>query len=140
MNSAFKTEIQCVAVKDPSRKVVVAEGAQRSSSPFSPAIQVGDRLYMAGFVGRGPDGYAAGDVKAQTRQTLANIEATLAAAGMDFTNVVDAMVYISDIRHYQSMNEVYAEVVPSPKPSRATVGAELMSPDALVEIMMVAVK
>ncbi len=140
MNSAFKTEIQCVAVKDPNRKVVVAEGAQRSSSPFSPAIQVGDRLYMAGFVGRGPDGYAPGDVKAQTRQTLANIEATLAAAGMDFTNVVDAMVYVSDIRYYQSMNEVYAEVVPSPKPSRATVGAELMSPDALVEIMMVAVK
>ena len=72
--------------------------------------------------------------------TLANIEATLAAAGMDFSNVVDAMVYISDIRYYQDMNEVYAEIVPSPKPSRATVGAELMSPDALVEIMMVAVK
>jgi reactive intermediate/imine deaminase len=140
MNSTFTTEIQCVAVKDPSRKVVVAEGARRSSSPFSPAIQVGDRLYLAGFVGRGPDGYAAGDVKAQTQQTLANLKATLAAAGMDFTNVVDATVYLSDIRHYQAMNEVYKEILPTPPPARATVGAQLMSPDALVEIMMVATK
>jgi 2-iminobutanoate/2-iminopropanoate deaminase len=140
MNSAFTTEIQCVAVKDPSRKVVVAEGASRSSSPFSPAIQVGDRLYLAGFVGRGPDGFAAGDVKAQTKQTLANLEATLKAAGMDFTNVVDAMVYLSDIRHYQAMNEVYREILPTPPPARATVGSQLMSPDALVEIMMVATR
>jgi 2-iminobutanoate/2-iminopropanoate deaminase len=140
MNSTFKTEIQCVAVKDPNRKVVVAEGATRSSSPFSPAIQVGNRLFLAGFVGRGPDGYAAGDVKAQTRQTLANLEATLAAAGMDLTNVVDATVYLSDIRYYQAMNEVYREIMPTPPPARATIGAQLMSPDALVEIMMLATK
>jgi 2-iminobutanoate/2-iminopropanoate deaminase len=138
MNPAFKAEIQCVAVKDPTRKVVVAEGASRSSSPFSPAIQVGNRLYLSGFVGRGPDGYAPGDVKAQTKQTLANLAATLKAAGMDFTNVVDATVYLSDIRYYQAMNEVYREIMPTPPPPRATIGAQLMSPDALVEIMMVA--
>ena len=140
MNSAFNTEIQCVAVKDPSRKMVIAEGAKLSSSPFSPAIQVGDRLYLSGFVGRGPDGYKAGDIKAQTRQTLANLKATLAAADMDFSNVASATVYLSDIRHYQAMNEVYREVLPTPPPARATVGAQLMSADALVEIVMVATK
>ena len=140
MNPRFLSEIQCTAVKDPSRKVVVAEGARRSSSPFSPAIQVGDRLYLAGFVGRGADGYAKGDVKAQMRQALSNIRATLKAAGMTFDNVVDVMVYVSDIRSYQAMNEVYAEMMPDPPPARATVGAQLMSADALVEIMMTATK
>ncbi len=140
MNSAFKTEIQCVAVKDPNRKVVVAEGAKVSSNPFSPAIQVGDRLYLSGFVGRGPNGYQAGDIKAQTRQTLSNLKATLAAAGMDFSNVASATVYLSDIRHYQAMNEVYRKVIAAPPPARATVGAQLMSADALVEISMIATR
>lgn len=140
MNPIFKAEIQCVAVKDASRKVVVAEGARRSSSPFSSAIQVGDRLYLSGFVGRGPDGYAPGDVRAQAKQALANLEATLKAAGMDFSNVVDANVFLTDIRHFSLMNEVYGATLPKPAPSRATVGVPLMSPDALVEIMMVATK
>ena len=138
MNSAFKTEIQCVAVKDSNRTVVVAKGAKRSSSPFSPAIQVGDRLYLSGFVGRGPDGYKMGDVQAQTRQALANLKATLAAARMDFSNIVNTTVFLSDIRHFQAMNDVYREFFPAAPPARATVGTQLMSADALVEIAMVA--
>jgi 2-iminobutanoate/2-iminopropanoate deaminase len=140
MNPIFDSEIQCVAVKDAGRSRVAAEGQGRPDSPFSPAIQVGDFLYLAGFVGRGAEGFAAGDVSAQTRQTLARLQATLAAAGMDFSNVVNAQVYLTDIRHYGDMNAVYAEVLPKPPPARATVGAPLMSPDALVEIMMVAVR
>lgn len=139
MNPIFDSEIQCVAVKDAGRKRV-AEGEGRPDSPFSPAIQVGDFLYLAGFVGRGAEGFAAGDVAAQTRQALARLQATLAAAGMDFSNVVNAQVYLSDIRHYGDMNAVYAELLPKPPPARATVGARLMSPDALVEIMMIAVR
>jgi 2-iminobutanoate/2-iminopropanoate deaminase len=54
--------------------------------------------------------------------------------------VVETMVYLSDIRHYQAMNEVYREIVGSPPPARATVGAQLMAPEALVEIVMLAVK
>ena len=138
MNPRFKVEIQCIASKDPSRKAVAAAGLARSSSPFSPAIQVGSRLYLAGMVGRGPDGFAPGDVAAQTRQTLLNLEATLKAAGMTFDDVVDATVYLSDIRSYQAMNEVYGSTLPKPPPARATVGSPLMSPSALVEIMMVA--
>ena len=140
MNPKFLSEIQCTAVKDSSRKLVMAEGAARSRSPLSPAIQVGERLFLSGMVGRGPEGYAKGDVKAQTRQTLENLRATLKAAEMDFTNVVEVMVYVSDIRYYQAMNEVYAEMMPDPPPARATVGTQLMTPDALVEIMMLAVK
>jgi 2-iminobutanoate/2-iminopropanoate deaminase len=138
MGTAYGVEIQCTAVRDPSRKVVVAEEAQRSSSPFSPAIQVGNRLYLSGFIGRGPDGY--GDIKAQTRQTLENLKGTLQAAGMDFSNVDNVMVFVSDIRYFADMNEVYREMMPTPPPARATVGAQLVSPVALVEIMMEANK
>jgi len=140
MNPAFRAEIQCVAVKGAERKVVAAPGAPRSQSPLSPAIQVGDRLFLSGMLGRGPQGYAAGDVKAQTRQTLENLRATLTAAGMDFGNVAEANVFLTDLRTFGAMNEVYRELLPTAPPARATVGVPLMAPEALVEIMMTAVK
>ena len=140
MDPRFLLKIQCTAVKDSNRRVVVAEGVPRSSSPYSPAIEAGNRLYLAGFVGRGTDGNVNGDIKDQTRQALENIRTTLKTAGMTFDNVVDVMVYISDIRFYPAMNEVYAEMMPNPPPARATIGAQLMSAEQLVEIMMTATR
>lgn len=137
MNPAFLSEIQCSAVRDASKRVV---SSSASTSPISPAILASGRLFTSGMVGRGASGYAKGDIKAQTRQTLSNLKAALAQAEMDFDDVVNVMVYVSDIRHFQAMNEVYRELMPSPPPARATVGVQLMTPDALVEIMMTAVK
>jgi len=71
MNPAFKVEIQCVAVRGSGKKVVVADGASLPRSPFSPAIQVGEHLYLSGMLGRGPDGW--GDIAEQTRTTLQNL-------------------------------------------------------------------
>ena len=137
-NPALRIEIGCLAVAG-ERQVVRPAGAQPRSRPFSPAIQVGERLFLSGMVGRGPDGYPQG-VEAQTRVTFERLRATLAAAGMDWGDVESATVYLTDVRHYQQMNAVYREVMPAPPPARATVGTQLMSPDALVEIQMVASK
>lgn len=138
MNPAFDVEIQCLAVDGQDRHVVVGEGASLPTSPFSPAIRVADRLYTAGMLGRAPEGW--GDIKSQTRRSLENLRATLQTAGMDFTNVVEAQVFVTDMRHYAAMNEVYREMLGLPFPARATVGAALMAPEALVEIMMTATK
>ena len=79
-------------------------------------------------------------MKEQTKLTLQNLRAALNAAGLDFKDVVETMVYLTDIRYFQAMNEVYREMVGSPPPARATVGTQLMAPEALVEIVMLAVK
>lgn len=140
MNPRFLSEIQCTAVQDEARRVVLPEDATPPRSPLSPAVMAGGRLFLSGMTGRGPQGYAKGDVEAQTRRALDRLRATLAAAEMTFDDVVDVMVYLTDIRHFDAMNRVYSEVMPKPPPSRATVGTQLVSPDALVEIMMVAAK
>jgi len=138
MNPVFLSEIQCTAVKDSSRRVVIPEGATRSSSPLSPGIQVGNRLYLSGMTGRGPNGYAPGNVEEQTRQSLENLQATLRAAGMDLTNVQDILIYVTDIRDAEKVLNVYRETVENKSIPLTVVGTPLMSPIALVEIMMTA--
>lgn len=137
LDPRLKVEIQCLASRSADRQAVYPEGASPGALPFSPAIQVGDRLFLSGMVGRAEDGFPS-DVAAQTRITLERLAATLKAAGMSFDDVESATVYLTDIRHYGAMNQVYRELMPSPPPARATVGAPLMLPEALVEIAMIA--
>ncbi len=136
MNPTFRTEVQCVAVSDPSRRAVVAGGGPSPTGPFSPAIQVGDRLFLAGMLGRGPDGYAPGDARAQTRQALENILETLEAGGLSFDDVVDVAVWVTDIRTARAVEQIVREIVPD-RPV-TVVGSGLMSTAGLVEIMMTA--
>jgi 2-iminobutanoate/2-iminopropanoate deaminase len=137
MNPVFKVEIQCVAERGANRSVVVASGASRPTSPFSPAVRVGQRMYLAGMVGRGPEGIAKGDIDAQTRQTLANLGATLTAAGMDFSNVTAMHVFLPHIEHAAAVGPILDHMIGS-GPSRTVIGTGLMGPDNLVEIMMFA--
>ena len=134
----LRIEITCLAVAG-ERKVVHPEGTPVSTRPLSSAIQVGDRLFLSGMVGRKDGEYPHG-VAAQTHVVFERLKATLAAAGMGFDDVVSAQVFITDVRFYQAMNKVYAKWMPETPPARATVGTGLMSPDALVEIQMTAAK
>ena len=127
-------EIQCTAVKG-AHRAVLPKGAEPRPT-LSPAIRIGDRLFLSGMVGRNAEGAFPLGVTAQTQVVLDNLKATLAAADMTFDDVTDATVYLSDIRFYDAMNAVYAKTLGRPAPARATVGTVLMSPDALVEIQM----
>jgi len=132
MNPAFDVEIQCVAEPSAGRKVVMAEGQQRSRAPLSPAISTGRRLYLSGMLG------GAGDVAAQTRTTLDNLLGTLRAAGMDFSHLVDLWVYVTDMRQWDAVKRVLAEVLPTGAPQPTVVGTPLMGANFLVEIQMIA--
>jgi enamine deaminase RidA (YjgF/YER057c/UK114 family) len=132
MNPAFDVELQCIAEPSASRKVVMAEGAQRSRAPLSPAISTGNRLYLSGMLG------GSGDVAAQTRATLDNLLGTLRAAGMDFSHVVDTWVYVTDLRQWEAVRRVLDEVLPAGGPGPTVVGTPLMGPSFAVEVQMVA--
>ncbi len=136
VNELFKVEIQCVAGHEAERTVAIAEGASPPSSPFSPAIKLGNRVFTAGAVGSSPDGVAIGNIEAQTRQVLTNLQATLAAAGRAFQDVTAMYVYVPQIAHAEPVGAVLDEIVGTAA-VRTVVGAELMGPDYLVEIMMV---
>jgi 2-iminobutanoate/2-iminopropanoate deaminase len=141
-NPDYIVEITMVAVKDPSRKAITtpnADGTPGTPNPnLSSAIQVGNRLYVAGILGSTATNK--GDVKAQTSELLARVGRTLKAAGFDWPHVVDGIVYLPDMTKFPDMNAAYRETFTKDFPARATVGTGLMGADAAVEIMFTAVR
>lgn len=111
-----------------------------SAAPLSPAIRVGDTVYVSGQVPVDEGGAIAGDdIATQTAQVLANLERALAAAGATPAHVVKTLVILTDIkRDFAGMNAVYRDFFPHPLPARSTIGAALAI-DVLVEIEAVAV-
>ena len=123
------------------RKVIHPAAWAKSPNPYSYGIQSGNTLFLAGFVARNPRDNAVveGDMAAQTKAVLENGAEVLKAAGMGFEHVVSSRVYITDVKSFQAMNDVYRTYFPKDPPARATVVAPLMGPQFQVEISMTAV-
>jgi aminoacrylate peracid reductase len=133
--SQYAVEITMIASAAP--RAAVSDG--RPPNPnLSTAIRAGNTLYLSGMLGNTPE--TKGNVAAQTRETLARIRTALSAAGYSPADVVDAMVYITDVAAFAGMNGEYRSFFQQDFPARTTVGSGLVAADGLVEIMMTAVK
>jgi 2-iminobutanoate/2-iminopropanoate deaminase len=133
--SQYLVEITMTASSE--KRDVISDG--RPANPnLSAAIRAGNRVYVSGMLGNLPDNKA--DVAAQTRETLARIRRALEAAGCTSADVVDSLVYLTDLRNFGAMNEVYRAFFDRSFPARTTVQSGLVAADALVEVMVTAVK
>lgn len=119
-------------------KTQVAPAEMNPTVPLSPGIMANGFLYVSGFgphdpvTGAMPEGIAD-----QTRAVFANLSLVLAEAGLDLSDVVKVTTHLQELkRDFAGYNEVYAELMPEPRPVRTTVGSDLM--DILVEIDVVA--
>jgi 2-iminobutanoate/2-iminopropanoate deaminase len=138
----YLVEITMLAVKGGQRTAVTtpnADGTPGKPNPIlSSAVRSGNRLFLSGMLGATDANK--NDAAGQTRETLARLGRTLKAAGYEWGDVVDAVVYLPSVKDFAGMNAAYREVFPAAFPARSTVEAGLVSPDGLVEIMMTAVK
>lgn len=138
----YIVEVTMIAVKGGGKTAFTtptADGQPGTKNPnLSSAIRIGNRLYVSGILGNTPSNK--GDVKAQTAETMARIGRTIKAAGFDWNNLVEGMVYLPDLTKFNDMNASYREAIAKDFPARATVGAGLMGADGAVEIMFTAVK
>lgn len=137
----YKVEITMTAVKGEKTAYTTpaADGSPGKPSPtLSAAIKVGKRLYVSGILGNNADNK--GNAEAQTKEALTRIERTMKAAGFEFTDLVDGIVYITDIANFTNMNNAYRPALVKDFPARATVRTGLVGADGLVEIMFVASK
>lgn len=108
--------------------------------PFSPAVRVGNLVFLSGQVGVRPGTreLVPGGVSAETRQALENIRAVLQAAGSSMERVVKCTVFLADIAEYAAMNAVYATFFPTDPPARSTVAGSGLALGARVEVECIA--
>lgn len=80
------------------------------------------------------------NIDQQTHQVLKNISAILKAAGFSLNDVVQSQVYLQNLEHYQAMNKIYATYFSEAAPVRSVVEVNKLPRNALIEIMVTAVK
>jgi reactive intermediate/imine deaminase len=133
MAAWLMASVGSVAAQD---RQVIAPPGTNVGLPFSPAVRVGNMLYLSGQIGTVPGTRQLADtgIAGQTRQTLENIKVVLAAAGSSLERVFKCTVFLSNIADYARMNEVYASYFPKDPPARSTVAGSGLALGARVEI------
>lgn len=108
--------------------------------PFSPAVRVGNILYLSGQIGTdSTDKLVPGGIGPETKQTLENIKDVLARTGSSMERVVKCTVMMADMKEWPAMNEVYKTYFPLAKPARSAFGATALALGARTEIECIAV-
>ncbi|MGL4882674.1 MAG: RidA family protein [Waterburya sp.] len=127
-----------------SKKVIRTNQAPAPVGPYNQAIATsGQMLFLAGQIPLDPQSgniVGEGDITAQTKQVMTNIEAILTEAGATWDNVVKTSVFLSDLANFTPMNQVYAQYfAEDTAPARACVEVSRLPKDVLVEIECIAV-
>lgn len=124
------------------KQVISTDKAPAAIGPYSQAIEANGLVITSGQLpidpatGAFPEGIAA-----QTKQSLTNVKAVLAAAGADMDHVLKTTVFLKDMNDFGAMNEVYATFFTEGQfPARSAVEVARLPKDALVEIEVIAAK
>ena len=124
------------------KKVVATAAAPAAIGPYSQAICCGDLVFTSGQLPLDPaTGTMPATIEEQTRQSLTNIKAVLAAEGLTMDDVVKTTVFLQNMGDFAAMNGVYATFFSEGKyPARSAVEVAKLPKGALLEIEAVATK
>jgi len=125
-----------------TREIVRTAEAPAPVGPYSQAVRAGDWLFVSGQIALDP---VTGELvnenaAAQAARVLENIGAILRAAGMDYADVVKTTIFLTDLRDFAAVNEVYARYFSERPPARSTVQVSALPKGARVEIEAIAVQ
>jgi 2-iminobutanoate/2-iminopropanoate deaminase len=108
--------------------------------PYSQAVKAGNFVFTSGQIAIDPvtGDMAGSDIETQTVQVLQNLKEVLAAAGTGFENVIETLIFCTDLSGFETINRIYGEVMGGHKPARSTVQVAALPKNAKIEIRMVA--
>lgn len=123
-----------------TRTVVATDQAPAAVGPYSQAIRAGKLVFTAGQIPLDPSTgkLIEGDIQAQTRRVLLNLQAVLEAAGSSLSQVVKTTVFLQDMGDFKAMNQVYAEFFTENPPARSAVQAAALPLGVDIEIEAIA--
>jgi 2-iminobutanoate/2-iminopropanoate deaminase len=123
------------------KHTIASAAATPAIGPYSPALAVGDFLFISGQVPIDSEGEIVGITAAdQTRQALENMTAHLSEAGLGVEDVVKTTIFLTDMGEFASVNEVYAEFFTPPYPARSTVQVAALPKSVSIEIEAIALR
>lgn len=123
------------------KQPIATKNAPGAIGPYSQAIDAGAFLFVSGQIPVNPaTGEIPEGITLQTAQSIANIKAILAEAGLTIDNVVKTTVFLADMNDFAAMNAVYADDFTAPFPARSAVAVKELPKQVLVEIEVIAVK
>jgi 2-iminobutanoate/2-iminopropanoate deaminase len=115
--------------------------APAAIGPYSQGVRAGDFIFFSGQIPLDPstgEVVIAGGIAAQTEQVMANMEAVLKGAGLTFGAVVKTTIYLTDLKDFSTVNEIYGKYFEGIAPARATVQVAALPKGAGIEIEWVA--
>jgi 2-iminobutanoate/2-iminopropanoate deaminase len=123
------------------KEIIFTSKAPAAIGPYSQAVKAGDMVFVSGQIPIIPatGELLKGDIQAQTRQVLENIQAILKAVGASMSKVVKATLFIADMNEFSAINEVYAGYFTVDPPARACIQAARLPKDVGIEIDVIAV-
>jgi 2-iminobutanoate/2-iminopropanoate deaminase len=122
------------------KKSVFSPSAPKPVGSYSQAIAIGSFLFLSGQIPIDPDTekIISGDIVSQTERVMQNIQAVLKAHDMDFSHVVKAGIFLKNMDHFSSVNEVYSQYFKEPFPARSCVAVRELPKGVDIEIEVIA--
>lgn len=117
-------------------KPVKPENAPKALGPYTPAVKLGDFVYLSGQIPLDPkSGEVVGTtIEEQTHQVMKNIQAVLNEVGLDFRHIMKTTIFVSDLNDFDRLNEVYGSYLEEPYPARSCVQVARLPKDVKLEI------
>ena len=128
---------------EPMTKTILSSpNAPMPIGPYSHGVLIGNTLYVSGQVGKDPitGEVILDDIKKETKRVMENLKGILAEGGMDFSNVVKAALFLTDLDNFVAVNEVYGSYFAGEYPARETVQVSRLPLNVNVEISVIAAK
>lgn len=124
------------------KNVFSSARAPKAVGPYSQATEANGIVFVSGQlpIDVSTGEFVEGGIKEQTTQALKNVGYILEEAGCTYDNVLKSTVYLSDIKDFAAMNEVYATFFREPYPARVAYSVVALPKGALVEIDVIAAK
>jgi reactive intermediate/imine deaminase len=118
------------------RTPISTPDAPKAIGTYSQAVRSGNTVYLSGQIPLDPASgqLVEGNMEAQIRRVFDNLKAVAVAAGGDLSDVVKLNVFLTDLGHFQLVNQVMAEYFTEPYPARAAIGVAALPRGAAVEM------